>query len=107
MLDLRGCWLLTEDAILSFCKRHPLIELRHEHVVSTSDQTARHRLTPPRTFLRPPQVNQKQEKLIVSQYFIDQRLKYTREELLALQFQSSSLGSPFDKSHAKPQMQSD
>lgn len=107
MLDLRGCWLLTEDAILSFRKRHPLIELRHEHVVSTSDQTARHRLTPPRTFLRPPQVNQKQEKLIVSQYFIDQRLKYTREELLALQFQSSSLGSPFDKSHAKPQMQSD
>lgn len=107
MLDLRGCWLLTEDAILSFHKRHPLIELRHEHVVSTSDQTARHRLTPPRTFLRPPQVNQKQEKLIVSQYFIDQRLKYTREELLALQFQSSSLGSPFDKSHAKPQMQSD
>lgn len=107
MLDLRGCWLLTEDAILSFRKRHPLIELRHEHVVSISDQTARHRLTPPRTFLRPPQVNQKQEKLIVSQYFIDQRLKYTREELLALQFQSSSLGSPFDKSHAKPQMQSD
>lgn len=107
MLDLRGCWLLTEDAILSFRKRHPLIELRHEHVVSTSDQTARRRLTPPRTFLRPPQVNQKQEKLIVSQYFIDQRLKYTREELLALQFQSSSLGSPFDKSHAKPQMQSD
>lgn len=107
MLDLRGCWLLTEDAILSFRKRHPLIELRHEHVVSTSDQTARHRLTPPRTFLRPPQVNQKQEKLIVSQYFIDQRLKYTREELLALQFQSSSLGSPFDKSHAKPQTPSD
>lgn len=107
MLDLRGCWLLTEDAILSFRKRHPQIELRHEHVVSTSDQTARHRLTPPRTFLRPPQANQKQEKLIASQYFIDQRLKYTREELLALQFQSSSLGSPFDKSHAKPQMQSD
>lgn len=70
MLDLRGCWLLTEDAILSFRKRHPLIELRHEHVVSTSYQTARLRLTPPRTFLRPPQVNQKQEKLIVSQYFI-------------------------------------
>ncbi|KAG5228254.1 receptor protein [Salix suchowensis] len=105
ILDLRGCWLLTEDAILSFHKRHPLIEVRHEHVVYTSDQAACHRQ--PRTSQRLSQVNQKQEKLPVSQYFIDQRLKYTREELLALQFQSSSLGSPFDKSHAKPQMQSD
>nr|GME06785.1 toll-like receptor 13 [Ipomoea batatas] len=23
MLDLRGCWLLTDDALLSFCQKHP------------------------------------------------------------------------------------
>ena len=68
ILDLRGCWLLTEDAILSFRKRHPLIEVRHEHVASTSDQAACHRQ--PRTFQRLSQVNQKQEKLPVSRYFI-------------------------------------
>lgn len=30
ILDLTGCWLLTEDAILSFCRVHPQIEVRHE-----------------------------------------------------------------------------
>lgn len=35
LLDLRGCWLLTEDAIQSFCKFHPCVELNHElvHIV--------------------------------------------------------------------------
>lgn len=30
ILDLRGCWLLTEDALLSFQQRHPQIEVRHD-----------------------------------------------------------------------------
>ena len=30
VLDLSGCWILTGDAISTFCKRHPTIELRHE-----------------------------------------------------------------------------
>lgn len=30
VLDLSGCWILTGDAISTFCKRHPIIELRHE-----------------------------------------------------------------------------
>lgn len=32
LLDLRGCWLLAEDDIQSFCKCHPCIELSHELV---------------------------------------------------------------------------
>lgn len=30
VLDLSGCWILTGDAVSTFCKRHPTIELRHE-----------------------------------------------------------------------------
>jgi hypothetical protein len=30
VLDLRGCWMLTVDAISVFCRRHPRIELKHE-----------------------------------------------------------------------------
>lgn len=30
VLDLRGCWLLTKDVLLSFCQRNPQIEVRHE-----------------------------------------------------------------------------
>jgi hypothetical protein len=30
VLDLSGCWILTGDAISIFCKRHPMIEVRHE-----------------------------------------------------------------------------
>lgn len=29
-LDLRDCWLLTQEAISSFCKRYPKIDLVHE-----------------------------------------------------------------------------
>ncbi|KAK3228040.1 hypothetical protein Dsin_007902 [Dipteronia sinensis] len=39
LLDLRGCWLLTEDALLVFCKSYPEIEVRHEFVSrSPADQ---------------------------------------------------------------------
>jgi hypothetical protein len=30
VLDLSGCWILTGEAISTFRKRHPTIELRHE-----------------------------------------------------------------------------
>lgn len=40
VLDLRGCWLLTKGAILSFCKYHPQVEVKHELVhIIPSDQT--------------------------------------------------------------------
>lgn len=38
MLDLRGCWLLTEDAISLFHRKYPRIELKHELThISASD----------------------------------------------------------------------
>ena len=30
VLDLSGCWILTGDAISTFCRQHPTIEVRHE-----------------------------------------------------------------------------
>lgn len=30
VLDLRGCWLLTKDALLLFSNKYPQIEVRHE-----------------------------------------------------------------------------
>uniref|UniRef100_A0A0A9E8F2 Uncharacterized protein n=1 Tax=Arundo donax TaxID=35708 RepID=A0A0A9E8F2_ARUDO len=30
VLDLRGCWILTGDAISTFCRHHPMIEVKHE-----------------------------------------------------------------------------
>ncbi|PKI45328.1 hypothetical protein CRG98_034289, partial [Punica granatum] len=59
MLDIRGCWLLTEDAISSFHEKYPQVVVRHELVPVL------------------PQENQ--------------RLKYNREELLALRYSSLSL----------------
>lgn len=32
ILDLMGCWLLTEDALFLFSKRFPNVEMRHELV---------------------------------------------------------------------------
>lgn len=94
MLDLRGCWLLTEDAISSFCKKHPLIKVKHELLdVSPSEQSSCNRSSPSQILLRPSQMNGKQGKMPLSPYFIDQRLKYSREELLSLQCQASSHGS--------------
>ncbi|KAF7151730.1 hypothetical protein RHSIM_Rhsim02G0242800 [Rhododendron simsii] len=89
-LDLWGCWLLTEDVLLQFCKRHPQIEVRHELVRNVqSDQDSSTSSTPSQSTLKMLQVKQKLGKMHVSQSnkktFLDQRLKYSREELLALQ----------------------
>ncbi|CAM8985620.1 unnamed protein product [Rhodiola kirilowii] len=93
-LDLRGCWLLTEDALQSFCKCYPFIELRHElghFAPSNKNKFPTFRVSP-----------MKHKKEIVSlaltrpvkDSFIDQRLKYGREELLALQTSVLSLELP-------------
>ena len=36
VLDLMGCWLLSEDAISSFLRKHPRVEIRHEVVQNLS-----------------------------------------------------------------------
>jgi hypothetical protein len=125
LLDLRGCWLLTRDAILSFCRNYPQIEVRHElaHIIP-KDKFGSSRPSPSRLTSQTLWVNQKQRNISISSYFegktviryfsscsilllslifvlnyfeIDQRLKYSREELLALQYSSLYLVSPLDR----------
>lgn len=38
LLDLRGCWLLTEDAIFGFHIKYPQVELLHELLVPPEEQ---------------------------------------------------------------------
>ncbi|KAJ0048389.1 hypothetical protein Pint_14993 [Pistacia integerrima] len=97
LLDLRGCWLLSEDSIMLFCKRNPQIEVRHERrSVAPSDQVGPNRPSPSRISLMASQMNKKPEQLPLSLCFIDQRLKYSREELLELQYSTLSLELPHD-----------
>ncbi|XP_031255901.1 LRR receptor-like serine/threonine-protein kinase GSO1 [Pistacia vera] len=97
LLDLRGCWLLSGDSIMLFCKRNPQIEVRHERrSVAPSDQVGPNRPSPSRISLRASQMNKKPEQLPLSLCFIDQRLKYSREELLELQYSTLSLELPHD-----------
>ncbi|CAH9089657.1 unnamed protein product [Cuscuta epithymum] len=81
VLDLSGCWLITEDAILSFCQKHPSIEIRHEH--------ARH-ILPSEYKLNKDKRRPWPVLKLKNESFIDQRLKYSREELLAMRFASSA-----------------
>ncbi|KAG2677060.1 hypothetical protein I3760_12G080900 [Carya illinoinensis] len=97
MLDLRGCWLLTEDAILPFSKNHPQIEVRHELVhIFPSDNIGSSCPSPSRSTSRTLLVNKKLGNIHISPCFVDQRVKYSRQELLELQY-SSIRASPIDR----------
>ncbi|XAR70181.1 hypothetical protein NMG60_11026956 [Bertholletia excelsa] len=109
-LDFRGCWLLTKDALLSFCKKYPQVEVRHEFVPSSqSDQKwSRTSLPSTGTSKSLQLLKKKGEKVPMSaassdrKSYLDQRLKYSREELLALQFSSLSYESPIGKGNVLP-----
>lgn len=98
VLDLSGCWLLTKDDLLSFCQRNPQIEVKHElyHFVPSEQSISKH-LSPSGIATKTRQSKKKERKLLIlprmlkKDDFIDQRLKYSREELLALQPSSRSL----------------
>ncbi|XP_040989238.1 toll-like receptor 3 [Juglans microcarpa x Juglans regia] len=105
MLDLRGCWLLTEDAILSFSKNHPQIEVRHELVhILPADNIGSSRPSPSRSTSRTLLVNKKLGNIHISPCFVDQRLKYSKQELLELQY-SSIHASPLDRGINTSQME--
>lgn len=73
-MDLRGCWLLTEDAILSFCRIHPQVEVRHEHVhVLPSDQLCSDRPSASRSPLNTTQQSQEDRKIRISPCFIGKK----------------------------------
>ncbi|KAJ0786577.1 putative leucine-rich repeat domain superfamily [Helianthus annuus] len=96
VLDLTGCWLLTKDALLSFVQLHSDVEVRHALVttfLSDKDDNKCHSpfmgTTPQRRFSSSPL---KPEMAAI----IDQRLKYSRAELLSMQFASTSVGPSSD-----------
>ncbi|KAJ0989338.1 hypothetical protein J5N97_007694 [Dioscorea zingiberensis] len=87
-LDVRGCWLLTKNTLSSFCKMHPRLEVIHEQIQElNADQS--HRSTT--SSASPLKFRQKKGKLLHSpnRYpvltYVDERIKYGREELLNLQ----------------------
>ncbi|KAE8649205.1 chaoptin isoform X2 [Cucumis sativus] len=91
-IDLRGCWLLTEDGLSVFHRRFPQIDVRHELFHFSSNPTSTDQ---PSTHFIPKkiQLNQTSRSTGMPSYFVDQRLKYSKEELLALQFSSLPHGS--------------
>ncbi|KAL6182357.1 hypothetical protein ACLB2K_043780 [Fragaria x ananassa] len=99
MMDLRGCWLLTVDAITSFSKTHPQIEVWHDLIhISPLDQTISSAAPSSRSTLKTSQVKkEKHESIPMLECFLDQRLKYSREELLSMRFSSVSLAAPIDR----------
>ncbi|WVZ97007.1 hypothetical protein U9M48_042574 [Paspalum notatum var. saurae] len=89
VLDLRGCWILTGDAVSTFCKRHPMIEVRHElmqelkaNSVSRSQlhktrQSQQVKAKVARSFAGPSRLPDFR--------FVDERIKYNIEEMMELQ----------------------
>ncbi|KAI4369808.1 hypothetical protein MLD38_018212 [Melastoma candidum] len=98
MMDLTGCWLLSVDALKEFQRKHPRIHLRHEHILSLESHPSSGRYKT-RENAKCGFKHRASEKLSVSSYFFDQRLKYDREELLALRISTFPLRLS-DKDHA-------
>lgn len=106
ILDLRGCWLLTKDVVLHFCQKHPQLEVRHEFL-EVHDKRNFQNSSPSRATTKTPKSKDKQGRLSLSplksgQNFLDQRLKYSREEILALQFWSTAFPSSSHQGNSIP-----
>ncbi|KAG5593352.1 hypothetical protein H5410_043866 [Solanum commersonii] len=97
ILDLRGCWLMTEDALLSFQQRHPQIEVRHDLlsialVKRLSVSSPLSQATPrAKLYINKKGGSSTSPFRSIRDSFLDQRLKYTNEELLAMRFDSTSI----------------
>ncbi|CAA6671562.1 unnamed protein product [Spirodela intermedia] len=78
VLDLRGCWLLSKDGISSFCGVFPQIKVKHESVqmlhLDQSQKLGSSKLKPDLTQCEP----------LGGHHFTDERIKYSREELMEL-----------------------
>ncbi|XP_020096798.1 leucine-rich repeat-containing G-protein coupled receptor 4 isoform X3 [Ananas comosus] len=88
VLDLRLCWLLTEDAVLAFCRGHPQIEVRHELVEKVNAErggsVASSHLNK-MTQIRSKGMNFPQvARGNTTANFVDERVKYSMEELMEL-----------------------
>ncbi|CAN8230808.1 unnamed protein product [Cochlearia groenlandica] len=87
-LDLKGCWLLTKDAIAGICRRHPHIKISHEFANEASSIVQSQHLprsSPLQSFTKRRYSPKPETSTVVSRSFLDQRMKYSREELVAIQ----------------------
>lgn len=76
MIDLRGCWLLTEEALVEFCKYHPQIEVKHDDVhVYSSDELTSSRQSSSRLTLKTSQSHQDGGEVSISPCFIGKKSK--------------------------------
>ncbi|KAK9072962.1 hypothetical protein SSX86_009398 [Deinandra increscens subsp. villosa] len=93
VLDLTRCWLLTKDALLSFVQRHSGLEVRHELVTAVLFDNEDKCCSPLQTSSRTSQQRRFSSSPLKSEIatIIDQRLKYSRAELLSMQFSSMSV----------------
>lgn len=66
VLDLRGCWLLTEDVLLAFCQMHPQIEVSHELVQVSKRDFHFQYSSPTQVTISPSRTKYKQNKMSVS-----------------------------------------
>ncbi|CAN1254383.1 F-box protein At3g58530 [Linum perenne] len=108
VLDLSDCWLLTEDTLTSFCRRHPLIEVRHEHLRTTDQgEVSTSPSSSSSSSSRRSQAYRKQSKRPISLLNLDQRVKYSREELLRMQYQPLSVQAAQEGEAAASIMKSD
>ncbi|KAG7621554.1 Leucine-rich repeat cysteine-containing subtype [Arabidopsis suecica] len=110
-LDLQGCWLLTKDDIAGLCKRYPHIKVRHEHADSSSlDQNQLlPRSSTPQSFGKVARRNNQrpESSVAVPRSFLDQRVKYNREELVALQNSPLSQLLPWEELVSVPELLAD
>lgn len=118
VLDLSGCWLLTADAFSKYCQKHPRIRVRHEllHFTSASKKSGT-KQEGPKSSGPPSPFNRDLWGLysisfsvfffcMLSHFLyssdcafsffllalnVDQRIKYSKEQLLSLQQSSSAV----------------
>lgn len=89
VLDLSGCWILTGDAISKFCKHHPMIEVRHELM----EELQQNRVGTSQVHKSKQLLQSKAKTVNISAdasrlsgiSFVDERIKYSREELMNIQ----------------------
>ncbi|ERN12106.1 uncharacterized protein LOC18440312 isoform X1 [Amborella trichopoda] len=91
-LDLRGCWLLTNEGVSQFCRSYPWIHVKHEFVKmsSTDSNSSSDCLLPwhgTSGTCRPRNIRRKTPSSMLNtrKKFVDERIKYSRSELLNLQ----------------------
>ncbi|GMH28842.1 hypothetical protein Nepgr_030685 [Nepenthes gracilis] len=96
VLDLRGCWLLTGDAVRLFCRNHPQLEVIFDLHMPLDMATGSNICTS--SSRSSPQILKSKRQGVKSSIsrsrfredILDQRMKYSREELLSLQHSSPS-----------------